>query len=348
MTLPIHSPTGASSMERWEQCPGSIRLSTGLPEPEQSEAAKEGTLAHEWAERALNEKPWPIGNSEMHQHVATYVAICNSYFQPQHQQLGAERGIEFRFDLTWLIAGMYGTSDYWVYWPWLKKLVVLDFKYGAGVYVSAKDNPQLLYYALGVILSHPHFDIDTIELGIVQPRCTGTDQQPFRSVEVPIADMWAFRLRLIRAIAATTAPDAPLKTGEHCRWCRAAAICPEKEKERDLVLQSEFQTLTISQSYNPQKLSEALDRREMLKAYLKALDEFALTELQAGKLIPGYKLVNKKGERSFKSMADFKAAMAKAGYQESDWLTEPEVMSPAALEKKFPPLKKVFKDSNLT
>src|SRR6476620_10576638 len=46
------APSGAS---RWlENCPGSIKLSIGIPEGPSSEAAKEGTVAHEWAEKLLN------------------------------------------------------------------------------------------------------------------------------------------------------------------------------------------------------------------------------------------------------------------------------------------------------
>src|SRR3990167_8844327 len=45
MSLPPHSKLGASSMYRWEKCPGSVRLSAGL-QPATSVYAAEGTVAH--------------------------------------------------------------------------------------------------------------------------------------------------------------------------------------------------------------------------------------------------------------------------------------------------------------
>jgi hypothetical protein len=72
-TKPAHSPLGASSMERWQNCPGSIRLSRGIPNTE-SVYAQEGTKAHELAERILTtgEIP-PDTDPEMLEAVLVYV-----------------------------------------------------------------------------------------------------------------------------------------------------------------------------------------------------------------------------------------------------------------------------------
>ena len=43
-----HSKIGASSKDRWSQCPGSVRLSEGIPSIS-SAYAEEGTLAHSLA-----------------------------------------------------------------------------------------------------------------------------------------------------------------------------------------------------------------------------------------------------------------------------------------------------------
>ncbi|MCH8328897.1 MAG: DUF2800 domain-containing protein, partial [Nanoarchaeota archaeon] len=55
---PIHSKIGASSMYRWSNCPGSVKLSEGMTS-ESSIYAIEGTAAHEVVglalERALSE-----------------------------------------------------------------------------------------------------------------------------------------------------------------------------------------------------------------------------------------------------------------------------------------------------
>ena len=48
-----HAILGASSSHRWLACPGSIRLSAGMPNTG-SVYAEEGTAAHELAEKCLN------------------------------------------------------------------------------------------------------------------------------------------------------------------------------------------------------------------------------------------------------------------------------------------------------
>lgn len=53
--MSAHSILGASSAGRWMKCPGSVRLCKGLPNVS-SEAAKEGTAAHWFAEQCLKRK----------------------------------------------------------------------------------------------------------------------------------------------------------------------------------------------------------------------------------------------------------------------------------------------------
>lgn len=48
-----HSKIGASSMSRWQKCPGSVRLSEGMDDTTSIFAA-EGTVAHGIAEHILN------------------------------------------------------------------------------------------------------------------------------------------------------------------------------------------------------------------------------------------------------------------------------------------------------
>ena len=47
-----HSRLGASKAERWMNCPGSVRMSEGMPDGQTIYAA-EGTVGHEVAARAL-------------------------------------------------------------------------------------------------------------------------------------------------------------------------------------------------------------------------------------------------------------------------------------------------------
>lgn len=51
------------------------------------------------------------------------------------------------------------------------EMVVVDFKYGAGIAVEVENNPQLRLYAIGCLLAFdPLYDIDAVKMCIVQPR----------------------------------------------------------------------------------------------------------------------------------------------------------------------------------
>lgn len=323
-------------MYRWEACPGSVALAATVPPGPSSPYAEEGTRAHELAAEWLIKGVEPkFPSAEMRDAVKIYVDFCNRYYQPSHVQQGAICGVEYFFDNSAQIPGMYGTADYWCYWPWLKRLLVADLKYGAGVFVSAEDNTQALYYAVGLMLSRPTLEIETVELAIVQPRCMrDTEVEGIRTAEVSRFELDLFHQRIRQGIEATTQRNAPLKSGDHCRFCPAAAICPEVLAKKDAALAGEFAVIPsdATQVYDVRKLSAALDQRDALKAYLSKLDEFAYQEMNKGVVIPGWKLVEKRGLREYKDPELTRNTLKAAGIPDKDMLTTPELKSPAQLE----------------
>ena len=66
-----HSNLGASGAERWFNCSASVKLQEGIPSVS-SEAAKEGTLAHELAEQILLNRV-PNASSDKNVHEAVWV-----------------------------------------------------------------------------------------------------------------------------------------------------------------------------------------------------------------------------------------------------------------------------------
>lgn len=284
-------------MERWESCPGSVALIPSV-ERTSTDYADEGTLAHDLAAKWLKTGVEPVFPSEeMRVAVRSYVQICLKYIQTPQMGLGATFGVEHRFQLN---ADVFGTVDFWAYWPWLERLVVIDFKYGAGLYVSVQDNLQCqyyataLYYALGL-------PVEQVEVGIVQPRCmVGTELPPFRTVEYPVAHLHAFSTRMREGIEATKSPFAPLVTGPHCAktFCPVSAICPQMQAEGKQALA--VNTVPAKgQAYDPRELAYWLTKRAALKRFIRSLDEFAYAELRAGRAIPGFKLVEKRAQRKY-------------------------------------------------
>jgi hypothetical protein len=143
---PTHSPIGASSMYRWAECPGSVALSATVPPQESSAYAEEGTEAHELGAKWLisNGKTPECDDDEMLDNVRVYVDYVFGLMGSKCKLF-----VEHGFDLSDVYPGAYGTNDAAVYDGVNKILYVIDLKYGAGIYVSAKNNPQLRYYALG-------------------------------------------------------------------------------------------------------------------------------------------------------------------------------------------------------
>ena len=337
--MSAHSPTGASGMERWEACPGSVRLSKIAPPRPAGVAADGGIVAHElaatWHETGL---PPVFPNDEMFQAVYEYIKFCDSFYSPEHQRLGAIRGFETHFDHSAKYPGVYGTTDYWVYWPWLKHLTVIDFKYGEGKFVEVKNNPQCQYYAVGLILQHPEWDVATVEIAIVQPRCqANTGRETTRTWSTDWFELEQFKVRMLNAIERTNDPSAPVVPGDHCIFCPARAICPELIKERDLACARDFKTIKPGDTaVDVREIAKAMDKREALRGYLKALDELAYGILMSGGTIPGYKLVEKQGQRKYKDEALTINTLHAAGLSDTVIMTKPELLSPAQLEKAIP------------
>ena len=334
--LTKHSPTGASSMYRWEACPGSVALCATLPPAPSSVYAEEGTRAHEIAAAILRKGHRFCAQSpEMADAVNTYVKVCDGYFTSEHQKLGAQRWIEQHLDASASIPGMYGTVDCLIYWPWLKKLIVIDFKYGSGVYVGAKDNTQLMYYAAAAVCTLEGItDVESVELVIVQPRLISGEDEGIRRAEITDVGLGNFILRVRGAIKATQDPNAPLSAGDHCRFCPAAAVCPKLNEARDLALLSDFsKPLVPEKTYSPETIKKALDSLDALKAYIKAVDELAYRELEAGREIPGYKLVAKRPTRKINDADRVIQILTSNGYTAEEIKTTPELKSPAQLEK---------------
>lgn len=351
--MSTHSPTGASGMERWSNCPGSVAFIATLPTPPSSEHAERGTRAHEAAAEWLETGVPPVfDDQEDMLAVAEYVRVCNAFYSPEHQKLGAIRGVEYRFETH--INGMYGTSDYWVYWPWAQKLIVLDYKHGEGMFVDVVENKQLLYYALGVFMTQGLVadDVRSIELGIVQPRCmAGTDKERVRMWEIDRARLLAFEGELRAAINATKEGHAPLVVGSHCAksFCPARAVCPAQQQQREQALTEDFAGLVAKPEgkvWDVRDLAKALDRREALRSYLTALDEFAYQAMNNGVSVPGYKLVQKQGRRKYADPVLFENTLKAAGFGKEIY-TVPELLSPAQLEKVIPSHKALIKEHTI-
>src|SRR5690606_1519586 len=115
-------------------------------------------------------------------------------------------------------------------------LIVIDYKYGAGVPVlpiddeSGEPNPQLMYYALGLCQKYD-FEFDRVKLAVLQPRVWKDDEDALTVGTVTIAKMREFEDKVRGAVEAAKSPQAWLRASpDACRWCPASSFCPEVSK----------------------------------------------------------------------------------------------------------------------
>ncbi len=326
-----HSRIGASSYKRWKNCPGSVNLSVGIPQSSSS-YADEGTKAHEAASYYLEKQMWPEwAETEMIEAVEVYTnAVLADKAQCDWTKHGNLFLVEHGFDLSQIHRDAWGTSDCVIYNVKQKLLIVYDYKHGAGISVDVNDNEQLIYYALGALLS-TGVPCEDIHIKIVQPRCPHPDGavrvHKFKSV-----DIIDFAADLERDAKATDDPKAPLNPGDWCRFCPAAAVCPALGKKAMVLAKTIFKP---SVAYDPQVLADTLEKLPMVEGFISQVREFAYAEAMKGRVPPGYKLVEKRATRKWKEVEGIGKFLSKVLDTKAlkTCFTEPVLRSPAQIEK---------------
>jgi hypothetical protein len=293
---PAHSIVGASSAKRWMTCAGSVHLSEQVPKEDDdggSVYAREGTAAHELAEDCLklgmnaadcigDEYNGFTVDDEMAAHVQVYLDLVREKMKDGYQLF-----VESKVDLSWIDERMFGTNDAMLVKPY-NDAIIFDLKYGKGVRVTAENNPQLAFYALGPFRS---YDLKKIEAYIVQPRVMDGVTSTVWSKE----DMDNWERDFTQAVKATRLPNAPLVQGDHCRWCPALGVCPAQLDDfNDLDATRDVSVLTNEQ------IGEVLAKADLIRSFLDAVAIQALNRAAEGNPPPGYKLVaGRKGNRKW-------------------------------------------------
>lgn len=220
-----HSKFAASAATRWFACPGSIALSEGIPD-KPSPYAEEGTRAHELLEKMV--KGETVESNATNEMFYNCVRVKDFLRALCGQHPDADFLIEERVSLGFIHPEAYGTLDYAIV-DYFGTLHILDFKYGMS-FVSPLENLQFLFYALAVAHSH-HWNFKSVRMWTLQPRVKNCDDG-FPFWEIPIGEL---RKRIdVFEKAISDVNNFPNKyvEGEHCRWCRAQSICPEKQGKK--------------------------------------------------------------------------------------------------------------------
>ena len=343
-----HSFIGASSAYRWMNCPGSVRLYAQLTDRKATEYASAGTAAHELCERCLLTGKDPsdfIGTTinadgtdfEVNDDMVASVRVYADEVRKDYIAYGGTLNVEKSFSLDWLHAGMFGRNDAsLVPSKPFGTLYVYDYKNGRKA-VSAEDNPQLKYYALGALGGNNLLMVEKVVCKIIQPNSWG--KNPVEVWETTAEELyrWAYEV-LAPAAEATEAADAPCNAGEWCCFCEAAGMCPLRREEALSMLgpssDRAIATLPAVESLTAEEIARASEffNGDAFKAWVKSLAAMELNLLQRGIRIPGRKLVETtvRGNRRWVSDdAVISALKATCGEE----MFNNSVKSPAQMEK---------------
>lgn len=330
----MHSHIGPSSAERWVACPGSVKLVAALPPMpgEEADYRVEGTLAHDLLEACLTDglEAWAVEDQctdpDMVVALTTSLASIRALIEQVSIAAEGEKPevfTEVMVSVPWLHPDLFGTLDIGLYWPEFNHVVVIDFKYGAGVWVDAKDNPQVLLYLAGFLEEIRMFSPDvypSMEGFILQPRMGGGNLRSTGTMTGQDVVQWV-QDHLQPAISLAGQQEAPFAAGEHCRWCPAVTCCPVAREYASVVVGNE-KDLTPTQIY------DGMNRASFLRLYAKRLENEAFSRLMRGVDVPGYKLVLKRVDRQWVPGAekDLVAALGPRAYTQ-------KLVSPAEVDR---------------
>lgn len=346
-----HALLSASGAHRWLVCTPSAKLEEGFPDTT-SEAAREGTLAHELAElkarhyfytpdfgkkkyttRANKLKKEDLWKDEMERYTDEYL----DYLKVTALNLNTAPyvAIEQKLDLgNWIPEG-FGTADCVMVYG--NTVHVFDFKYGKGVQVDAEQNPQMMLYALGAYAAYKMlYPIEQICMTIVQPRIDHVSE-------------WTCTLEELLSFGEKVKEKAALAIegkGEYhpdekaCRFCRAKAQCRARS---DFNVKKAFNIGEMPPLISAEEAGQRLLELQDIVKYQKDLQEWALSECLAGKDVPGWKAVE---GRSVRDWSDMDAAFDKLIKSETtmeEMLYEKKPLTLAQVEKLIG--KKDFQDT---
>lgn len=185
-----------SRAEQWLSCPLSAVLTRELRgsyysgcysgqlvescNSKEEEFIKQGVLAHKLAQETINylyfcgEKPLKTSKT-IEQAVNDYIVVLNNHIQIYSNSivsLSAERKVSIELDEQTKKAGItcWGTVDAALLTT--SSIHVFDLKYGENEPVDAKNNAQLMLYAVGLYQAYKPLypSVNDIVLHIVQPR----------------------------------------------------------------------------------------------------------------------------------------------------------------------------------
>jgi hypothetical protein len=128
-----------------------------------------------------------------------------------------------------------------------------------------------------------------------------------------------------------------MRPGEWCRFCPAAGACPALRERALTTAQIEFGDTPLPSPPEPASLPAAqvgrlLAASDLVELWIRALRAHAHAELEAGRAMPGWKLVPKRATRRWRDEEQAVVDLQALGVPEDELIAR-KLKSPAQVEK---------------
>ena len=365
--MSTHAQLSPSKRHRWALCPGSVREEAKYPEERSGPAAIDGTHSHTLLEHCIKaglaDPTLMVGVRLMDDEGefvidadrAARVKMAIEYVKSRVTHLNgmAEVVPETRVDPQWFTNrdDLSGTVDIQIISG--DVLEIIDYKDGMAE-VPAEGNLQLEQYALGKLAEcrkgynvPDQYPWHEVRMTIIQPKLALRGGTPITTWTVPVSELLTKISVLVDQARATDNPDALLIPGDsQCKYCRAKGACSALAgnvmKEVGIMFQPiADQTFEIAQQsadrdpavMSDDQIRQVMEAAPLMRQLLEAVEKEALRRLEAGQSIPGLKLVNGRGSRTWALPEEEMAEkLVKMGIPKTA-IYETKLVSPAKAEK---------------
>lgn len=312
-----HAVLSASSSYRWLNCTPSAMLEKSF-ENKGSEAAAEGTAAHELCEHKLkkalkrrSKRPVSDYNTdEMEECSDAYVDfVMEQYEQAKQKCKDPVVLIEQRLDFSAYVPDGFGTGDCLIVAD--DTLHIVDFKYGLGVLVEAEHNPQMMLYALGALAIYQDlYDIEYVAMTIFQPR-----RENVSTWTISVSELLDWAENELKPKAELAAKgEGEYCSGDWCTFCRAKATCRKRAEDKLKMARFDFEEPPL---LTDEEVAEVLTQLPDLTRWATEVQEYALEQAtKHGKHWTGFKIVRSASRRKYTDEEKVAQTAIKAGYED--------------------------------
>lgn len=358
-----HALLSPSGSKRWMGCPASLICEADIPNTSGASAIT-GTACHTLAEIHLNAY---INGNELPLERDIGACVLDEGKGPVKAPVKAVKGavlvtedmigqvrkytdyckpiidaadyakLEMRVNLSSVLhpgyegAETFGTADLVAVMG--NMLIVGDLKTGRHK-VEAKENKQLMLYALGILKRlRRQYKITTVRLAIFQPYAGGASEWDITVEALEIFAKFASK-RAVIALDTYHRGKKNLKASDFkpsadaCQWCRFAEQCAAKA--RNASPDSDIASDSIEMT--PEQLKAEWDKLPELRQHIATIEKAVAAAMHAGKKVPGLKLVE--GKPGNRSWSDVEAVDAFRANHHNGYLLDKTVpVSPTEAEK---------------